>query len=81
VQATVRRRKAGLLVTTHQPLGLPALAEMTSSEALAQRIVAGLLVDKASAVTPADVAAAYHRTGGNLRETLFALYDVHQSRQ
>ena len=81
VQATVRRCKAGLLVTTHQPLGLPPLAEMTSSEALAQRIVAGLLADKASAVTPADVTAAYARTGGNLRETLFALYDVHQSRK
>jgi hypothetical protein len=81
VQALVRRRGAGLLVTTHQPLGLPPLAQTAASDALAQDLVAHLLAGKESPVTPADVAAAYARTGGNVRETLFALYDVHQSRK
>jgi hypothetical protein len=81
VQALVRRRGAGLLVTAHQPLGLPLLAQTQQSESLAQDIVAGLLAGKSSAVTRADVTAAFARTGGNVRETLFALYDIHQSRK
>jgi len=80
LQSLVRRRGAGLLVTAHQPLGLPLLATTEPSEAVAQEVVARLLAGKPSPVTAQDVSAAFARTGGNLRETLFALYDVHRSR-
>jgi hypothetical protein len=80
VRAECRRRGAGLLVTTHEPLDLPLLFRTQPSEALAQQVVGRLLADKDSPVKPADIAAAFKTSGGNLRETLFALYDVHQSR-
>lgn len=81
VRAECRRRGAGLLVTTHQPLDLPLLFRTQPSEALAQQIVEQLLAADDSPVKPADVAAAFKASGGNLREMLFTLYDVHQSRR
>jgi hypothetical protein len=69
------------LVTTHQPLGLPPLVETEPTEQLAQQIVQSLLLKGDSIITPADVSAAFAQTDGNLRETLFALFDVHHSRR
>jgi hypothetical protein len=80
VQALCRRRGAGLLVTAHEPLGLPPLVRTQPSEKLAQQVVAKLLADVQSPVTAADVREAFARTGGNVRETLFALYDVHREK-
>jgi hypothetical protein len=79
VRAECRRRGAGLLVTAHQPLDLPLLVRMQPSEALAQQIVARLLDGSKSPVRPDDVTAAFKSSDGNLREMLFALYDVHRS--
>jgi hypothetical protein len=79
VRAECRRRGAGLLVTAHQPLDLPLLVRMQPSEALAQQIVARLLDGSKSPVGPDDVTAAFKSSDGNLREMLFALYDVHQA--
>jgi hypothetical protein len=76
-----RRRGAGLLVTTHQPLDLPLLCRTQPSESLAQAVVASLLDARQSPVTRTDVAAAFKASGGNIREMLFALYDVHQTRR
>jgi hypothetical protein len=81
VQALVRRRGAGLLVTAHESLGLPRLARIEPSEEVARRVVAQLTLGHASAIQPADISRAFAATGGNMRETLFALYDVFQSRQ
>ncbi|MCI0361546.1 MAG: hypothetical protein L0211_23935 [Planctomycetaceae bacterium] len=81
IQVLCRKRGAGLLVTAHQPLGLPPLAETEPTEQLAQKIVQQLLSKGDSVVTPADVTAAFKQTGGNLRETLFALFDIYQSRR
>ncbi len=81
VRAECRRRGAGLLVTTHEPLDLPLLFRTQPSEPLAQQIVAQLIADHPSPVRPAEVTAAYKASSGNLREMLFALYDVHQSRR
>jgi energy-coupling factor transporter ATP-binding protein EcfA2 len=81
VRAECRRRGAGLLVTTHEPLDLPLLFRTQPSEPLAQQIVAQLLADHPSPVTPADVTAAFKSSDGNLREMLFALYDGHQARR
>ncbi len=80
IQVLCRKRGAGLLVTTHQPLGLPPLMHTEPTLKLAERIVAQLLPRGDHTVTPADVRAAFAEHDGNLRETLFALFDVYQAR-
>ena len=81
LQAWVRGRKAGLLVTTHQPLGLPPLWRTAPTLELAQQLVARLLPSGDSTIGAEDVASAFANSTTNLREMLFALYDVYQSRQ
>jgi hypothetical protein len=77
-----RRRKAGLLVTAHRPLRLPVLWRTEPSLGVAQAVVSRLLpTEHAGIITPEDVAVACRAHGGNLRETLFALYDVFESRK
>jgi hypothetical protein len=80
IQALCRKRGAGLLVTTHQPLGLPLLYQTRSTEQLAQLVVGRLLAPGETLVTAADVTAAFRKSSGNVRETLFALFDVYQAR-
>ena len=75
-----RRAGCGLLVTTHRDLGLPTIYATRPSERLMRDIVARLLPRGGSAITEADVAAAYSSTDGNLRETLFRLFDVYEAR-
>lgn len=75
-----RRRAGGLLVTCHRPAGLPVLYQTSADLDRVQRIVALLTASTASAVTPEDVRAAFRAQQGNVREILFTLYDVHQSR-
>lgn len=81
IQVLCRKRGAGLLITAHQPLGLPPLAQTEPNEQMAQKIVQQLLPKGDSTIKPADVTAAFHKTDGNLRETLFALFDVYQARR
>jgi hypothetical protein len=77
----VARTGAGILVTTHQDVGLPTLWETHPNEQLAQRIVATLLGHHDRHLTPDDVSRCYHAHGGNLRETLFGLYDLYEQRR
>ena len=80
VHSLCRRRGAGLLVTAHAELGLPTIYRTQPSEALALRVVNALLPSDDRAIAPSDVSRAYDTSGGNLRETLFALFDVYQTR-
>jgi hypothetical protein len=79
LESLVRRRGAGLVVTTHRSLGLPLLWQTQPSLPLAQEIVARLTPDDQT-INSSDVAQAYEQCGGNLRETLFALYDTYRTR-
>jgi hypothetical protein len=81
VRAGCQRRSAGLLITAHADQGLPTIYRTQPSEKLAQRVVAALLPPDDATLAPADIAAAYARSGGNVREALFALFDVYQQRQ
>lgn len=69
-----------LLVTAHADVGLPTLLRVTPTLDDAQAVVAQILAGTAQLVGPADVAECFAATGGNLRETLFALYDRHEQR-
>jgi hypothetical protein len=84
--ATCRLRKAGLLVTAHTDVGLPLLCETTVSDETAWQVVTRLAApgaDKAgqNPVSRAEIAASLQRHGGNLREVLFELYDLHEQRR
>jgi hypothetical protein len=75
-----RRRNLELLVTSHATVGLPTLFTTRTSVELARSIVLRLSKEGQFAVPPDAVAAYYHASGGNLRETLFALYDDYERR-
>ena len=72
---------AGLLVTAHGPTSLPLLFRTAADEELAERIVGHLLAatdDRAPAIRRDDVRRAWSKHRGNLRETLFDLYDAYE---
>jgi DNA replication protein DnaC len=78
-----RRRRAGtgLLVTAHEPVGLPNLLSMTPSLDAAKRIVRRLLTGQTDRlIADDDIARSYEQCAGNLREMLFALYDTVEAR-
>jgi len=67
-----------LLVTSHQRAGFPELMQCTTSPALLRSIV-GCLPDHelwlGTLVHTADIDRAFATHGGNLRESLYELYD------
>ena len=76
-----RRRSCGLLVTAHTDAGLPLVWETRVSAERAWSIVASLLGDEASSLWQADTQRLLAVHDGNLRDTLFALYDLYESRR
>jgi hypothetical protein len=68
-------RGAGLLITTHVSFGMPTILELTPQVAVAVQVVRdlGVTVEQIDEATIHQAFAACH---GNLRETLFRLYDV-----
>ena len=75
----VREKRAGLLVTSHAPTGLPTLMVVAPRLDAAQRVVRRLVPD-ANAITRDDVARAFRDCDGNIREMLFQLFDLYRSR-
>ena len=76
-----RRRGCGLLVTSHEPVGLPRLYTMRPSAPTAERIVAGLVDLESGVIHRDDVERLFEIRGGNLREMLFDLYDLYEERR
>ncbi|NQW49426.1 MAG: hypothetical protein HQ464_16825 [Planctomycetes bacterium] len=71
-------RRCGLLVTSHKAAGMPVLMRCDTSLALLHSIVAGLPGHDhwyGTLIHAADVESAYVRQRGNLRESLYELYD------
>jgi hypothetical protein len=77
----VGRSGAGLLVTGHSDVGLLTLYATKSSEEVAAAVVNTLIANQGSAIAAHEVAEAYGEAGGNVRETLFKLFDVYQARR
>jgi hypothetical protein len=76
-----RRRGTGLLVTAHRDVGLPPLWTAQPSVELAQRVVARLLgQDDAGWLRGEQVERLFAEHRGNVRELLFALYDLYEQR-
>jgi hypothetical protein len=64
------------LVTTHASVGLPPLYETAVTLELAKRVVDHLMGGKAALLETPELAEHLARRGGDLRETLFHLYDL-----
>lgn len=78
LRRSCRRTGAGLLVTSHRPVGLPTLRNTSTSLMLAQQLVDFLGQHGPTPISPADVEASFARQQGNLREVFFELYDLHE---
>jgi hypothetical protein len=73
-----RRPGAGLLVTSHAPIGLPTLAQLSPDRNLVERLVADLCTYTTTKIRREDVAASHACHGSNVREIFFDLYDRHE---
>jgi hypothetical protein len=71
-----RRRAIGLVVTTHQSVGLPEVYQTVATPELAAQIVAALVGDRKFSVSADEIACRFSLHRGDLRETLFDLYDL-----
>lgn len=76
-----RRAGVGQLVTTHGPCELPTLVVLEPSLDLVRQLVRQLTQGQPLPITDRDIDAAYTAAEGNVRETLFALYDLFEERQ
>jgi hypothetical protein len=81
VKRVCRRRGMGLLVTSHKPAGLPELYRTAPTLELARSIVESLVAGRSASITSAELAERYALHQGNLREMLFDLYDLYESRR
>jgi hypothetical protein len=79
-RAAAAWRRCGLLVTSHAPTTLPTLVECRTSPAILTAIVAGL-PNTGGSITQVDIAEAFARHAGNLRDALADLYDRFESRR
>lgn len=77
-----RRRKLGLLVTTHASAGFPDLCRTTASLPLADEIVSQLLGGESLIlISPDELKERFTAHQGNMREILFDLYDLYEQRR
>ena len=73
-----RRRGGGLIVTTHEDIGLPVLIKTEVTLQIASRIVAELLADSAVQLPVGLIPRLLELRGGNMRFALFDLYDWYE---
>ena len=77
----VNARQAGLLITAHEPMGLPTLLATQPSLPLARQIVSQLVPSGDTTISDEDVTRVFGSHQTNLREMLFSLYDLYQQRR
>lgn len=75
-----RRSGIRLLVTAHREIGLPAVHRSDVTRATTEEVWRQLTQDVETPVTMADLTQALAQTRGDLREALFACYDLHERR-
>ncbi len=77
----LRRRGCGLLVTTHRDMGLPDVYVTRPTVELARQVAEKLQAGWPTLIAPADVDLRFQQHRGDLRETMFALYDLYEQRR
>jgi hypothetical protein len=81
LQSHCRRRGYGLLVTAHGHCGLPALFRTGPDLAMIERVVEQVLPPHGGRIRRSDLERAWRRHGENVRELLFELYDLFETRR
>jgi hypothetical protein len=81
LKSRCRRRGWGLLVTAHASVGFPPLFQTTVTLDLAKRIIDQLTAGRMSSLSNEELADCLARHRGNLRESLFDLYDLFERRR
>jgi len=76
-----RRRGWGLLASVHASVGFPELYRTVPTPELAAKIVDRLLAGQRPPFSAEELAECFARRRGNLRETLFDLYDLYERRR
>jgi len=79
VRLLAAARRLRVVVTAHGCHGLPVLARCDTSPGLLDELVSRL-PDHGGLIDASDIAAAYRRHAGNLREALYDLYDRFERR-
>ncbi|HZZ27552.1 MAG TPA: hypothetical protein VFE46_06045 [Pirellulales bacterium] len=82
--AACRRHRWGLLITAHAAptdRSLPVLFRTAADLATVQFLIDDVLPSHGGQIGHAEVAAAFQAAAGNVRETLFALYDLYEQRR
>lgn len=82
--AASKRNEGGLLVTVHRTRaagGLPVLYSAKPALKTVQYLVDHHLPAHGGLIQPADVASGFEDAQGNVREALFALYDLFEHRR
>ena len=69
------RRGWGVIVTAHRDVGYPILYRTGATVELTKRIVARLVPAYDSSIDQQAIAASFAAARGDVRETLFGLYD------
>jgi len=75
------RHGVGLLVTAHRPIGLPTVFQTQPNPATFRQIVARLVEGRTECPTDEEIDRCLRRHAPNLREALFELYDLFESRR
>jgi hypothetical protein len=73
-----RRHGRGLIVTAHASVGLPPLWQTSVTPELASRIVDQLTTGLTPLLKPSELSDCLARHHGDMRETLFSLYDRYE---
>lgn len=81
IKRRCRRQACGLLATGHADLGLPWLYSTRVEPTTAHAIVVHLISAAEPLISESDVDEALSAYPGNLRETLFRLYDLYEQRR
>jgi hypothetical protein len=76
-----RRRRCGLLVTSHNACGLPVLFRTEPSLSLIERLIERYLPPHADWISREEVEDAWRRHAANVREVFFDLYDRFEVRR
>lgn len=74
------RNSIGLVVTTHRSMGIPDLVRCTPSLTLAESLVRHLMKGETIRISTDEIRCSFHRHDGNIREVLFEMYDLFESR-
>jgi energy-coupling factor transporter ATP-binding protein EcfA2 len=82
--ARTRRHECGLLVTVHKESAaprLPVLFQTAGKLASVRQLIDDFLPSHSGMIQPDDVATAFQMHRGNVRDTLFSLYDLFEQRR